>query len=58
MAVGAWRAGLDEAAVTACVQDKPQIEALQTRLKAAAESRRHRHPDLLRQRRPWPAKAP
>ena len=30
--------GLDEAAVTACLQDKPQIEALQTRLKAAAES--------------------
>lgn len=30
--------GLDEAAVTACVQDKPQIEALQTRLKAAADA--------------------
>jgi protein-disulfide isomerase len=30
--------GLDEAAVTACLQDKPQIEALQTRLKAAMDS--------------------
>jgi protein-disulfide isomerase len=37
MAVG-QAAGLDEAAVTACLQDKPQIEALQTRLKAAADS--------------------
>jgi protein-disulfide isomerase len=30
--------GLDEAAVTACLQDKPQIEALQTRIKAAMDS--------------------
>ena len=30
--------GLDEAAVTACLQDKPQIEALQTRIKAAMDT--------------------
>jgi protein-disulfide isomerase len=37
MAVG-QAAGLDEAAVTACLQDKPQIEALQTRIKAAMDT--------------------
>jgi protein-disulfide isomerase len=37
LAVG-QAAGLDEAAVTACLQDKPQIEALQTRIKTAMDS--------------------
>ena len=37
MAVG-QAAGLDEAAVTACLQDKPQIEALQTRIKASMDA--------------------